>query len=105
VLLCAELIDEAFLRQSAFSVTDRYCSVEKQIAMMQLINRFIDLSAEAVAGGTAVQDIHALPVTRRLRRMGEEIDADELEQDVSALRQSLEAAFARLGGEGRPDAG
>ena len=45
VLLCAELINEAFLRQSAFSETDRFCPPGKQIAMMQLIARFIDLSA------------------------------------------------------------
>ena len=40
VLLCAELINEAFLRQSAFSEADRFCPVGKQIAMMQVIDPF-----------------------------------------------------------------
>ena len=48
VLLCAELINEAFLRQSAFSEVDRFCSAERQIAMMQMISRFIELSENAI---------------------------------------------------------
>ena len=36
ILLCAELINEAFLRQSAFSPVDRYCSPARQTAMMHL---------------------------------------------------------------------
>ncbi len=42
ILLCAELINEAFLRQSAFSEVDRYCSPARQAVMMQLIIRFFD---------------------------------------------------------------
>ncbi len=96
VLLCAELINEAFLRQSAFSETDRFCPVGKQIAMMQLINRFIDRSEAAVAQGIPVADIHALPIMRRVRRMGEEIGDGDLEEKFSALRQALEVAFTQL---------
>ena len=33
-LLCAELVNDAFLRQSAFSQTDRTCSPERQTAML-----------------------------------------------------------------------
>ena len=80
VLLCAELINEAFLRQSAFSETDRFCPAVKQIAMMQLLDRFIELSAGAVAAGVDVAAINSLPVLRQLRRMGEEIDNDALER-------------------------
>jgi len=96
VLLCAELINEAFLRQSAFSEADRFCSVGKQIAMMQLIERFIDLSEAAVAQMIRVEDINALPVMRQIRRMGEDIDNDEQQEKFDELRRALDAAFTGL---------
>jgi V/A-type H+-transporting ATPase subunit A len=104
VMLCAELINEAFLRQSAFSPVDRFCVVEKQVAMMQLIGRFIELSESAIGRGAAVADISALPVMRRLRRIGEEIDEDAPDA-FEALRQKLEADFAGLAGRAGNDAG
>ena len=33
-LLCADLFNEGFLRQSSFSTMDRYCSPERQVAML-----------------------------------------------------------------------
>jgi V/A-type H+-transporting ATPase subunit A len=95
VLLCAELINEAFLRQSSFSVVDRFCSAEKQVAMMQLMTRFIELSENAVERDVSMTRVAAMPVIRRLRRMGEEIDADSLES-FDRLRETLEAEFTAL---------
>jgi V/A-type H+-transporting ATPase subunit A len=95
VLLCAELINEAFLRQSAYSPTDRFCSPTRQIAMMQVIMRFIELSEAAVARGVSVEDIAAAPVMRRLRRMSEDIGADQPEQ-FDALCDALEEAFTQM---------
>jgi len=95
VLLCAELINEAFLRQSAFSEVDRYCSAERQISMMQLINRFIKLSENAIEMDIAFESISALPVIRKLMRMGEEIGEDDLEK-YDELRIELDAVFSDL---------
>jgi len=95
VLLCAELVNEAFLRQSAFSVLDRFCTPARQVAMMKLINHFIDQSETAVAQQVSVDAINTLPVMRRLRRMGEEIGDDELEK-FDELRQELEVECTRL---------
>jgi V/A-type H+/Na+-transporting ATPase subunit A len=104
VLLCAELINEAFLRQSAFSETDRYCPAAKQIAMMQLLDRFIDLSATAIANGMDVSTLSGLPVLRQLRRMGEEIDNDAPEA-FDALGKALETSLAALTNGSRDHAG
>jgi len=95
VLLCAELINEAFLRQSAFSEVDRYCSAERQIAMMQMISRFIELSQNAIELDISVETITALPIMRRLMRMGEEIGEDELDR-FDGLRVELDAVFSGL---------
>ena len=95
VLLCAELINEAFLRQSAFSEVDRYCSPERQAAMMQLITEFIEMSEKAIDEDVDFEDIVTLPILRRLRRMNEEIGEQDL-QAFEGLRNEMENAFAKL---------
>ncbi|HXY98499.1 MAG TPA: V-type ATP synthase subunit A [Stellaceae bacterium] len=99
-LLCAELVNEAFLRQSAFSPVDRYCSPERQTAMLGVILRFIDLAEAALERGVAPQAVAALDLLRRLQRMGEEIGEDRLDR-IPALRADLEAAMAGLQGAPR----
>jgi len=95
VLLCAELVNQAFLRQSAYSPIDRFCSPGRQTAMMRLLGRFLDLAEEAVTGGVAPERIAALDVYRRLLRHGEEIAEGE-EQQFAALQEALERAFVPL---------
>jgi V/A-type H+-transporting ATPase subunit A len=104
VLLCAELINEAFLRQSAFSPLDRFCSPERQIAMMQTLVHFIDLCEAALAQQVDMAEVAALPLLRRLRRMGEDIGDQQLD-DFDALRREMEAAFLQLARAGAGDAG
>ncbi|WP_343115711.1 V-type ATP synthase subunit A [Ostreiculturibacter nitratireducens] len=101
-LLCASLVDDAFLRQSAFSVTDRTCSPEKQTAMLGVLMRFFDVAEAAVARGVEVQSIAEVPVFRRISRMGEEIPAGDPEA-FSALTEQMENAIGDLGREGHDD--
>jgi hypothetical protein len=72
--------------------------------MMYVINRFIDLSAAAVAQGIRVEVINVLPVLRQIRRMGEDIDGDEQQEKFDELRRVLDAAFTRLTREAAGDA-
>jgi len=95
VLLCAELINEGFLRQSAFSPKDRFCSPARQIQMMHIISRFIDLTEAAVQQRLSVEAINTLPFMRRLRRMGEDIGEGELEK-FDELRRVMESGFSEL---------
>ncbi|WP_455197406.1 ATP synthase beta subunit C-terminal domain-containing protein, partial [Kaarinaea lacus] len=95
ILLCAELINDAFLRQSAFSEVDRYCSPDRQARMMQLLSRFIHMSQQAIEQGVDIELINNLPLLRRLRRMSEDIGESNLEQ-YDELRTELENAFAAL---------
>ena len=77
-LFCADLINDAFLRQSAFSVIDRVCSPRRQALMMRLIGKFVDLAEGAVAAGVHPERLAHLPSLRPLQRMGEEIADAEL---------------------------
>jgi V/A-type H+-transporting ATPase subunit A len=94
-LLCAELVNEAFLRQSAFSAIDRVCSPARQGAMMRLLGRFIDLAEAAQAAGVEPDRIGALACLRALQRMGEDIGDDQLDQ-LATLEARIEREFAQI---------
>jgi V/A-type H+-transporting ATPase subunit A len=63
--------------------------------MMQLLNRFIDLSQQAIEQHVEIDTIHNLPLLRRLRRMNEDIAEERLEE-FEVLRADMEKAFAIL---------
>jgi len=94
-LFCAEVFVEGFLRQSAFSSTDRYCEPEKQTAMLELLDRFIQLAREALEHDIDPEAIQALPVVRKLQRMGEDIENGD-EASLKGLGDELEEAFDGL---------
>jgi V/A-type H+-transporting ATPase subunit A len=94
-LLCAELVNEAFLRQSAFSEIDRVCSPARQAAMMRLLGRFVTLAEAALAAGVETERFAALPCLRALQRMGEEIGDAELPR-LAELEARLEREFAAM---------
>jgi len=95
-LMAADLVNEALLRQSAFSPVDRYCSAERQSEMLRLVMRFIALSREALGRGARPEQIGALAIHRRLQRMGEEIGEDDIAR-FAELWPQLEREFAGLG--------
>ncbi|WP_130471550.1 V-type ATP synthase subunit A [Candidatus Magnetaquicoccus inordinatus] len=99
VLLAATLINEGFLRQSAFAAKDRFASPQKQNRMMTILDRFVDLAQQAIADGMSIEQIRNLPLLRRIQRMGEEIGEEELElftQLEEAMEKALHQAQPRL---------
>ena len=72
--------------------------------MMQTLVRFIDLCEAALAQQVDMGQIAALPLLRRLRRMGEDIGDQQLDQ-FDALRRDMEAEFIQLAKRGASDAG
>ena len=103
-LLCADLVNEGFLRQSAFSPADRYCSPRRQTAMLKLMMRFMDLAEEAIAQGVAPDDVAAMPVLRSLQRLGEEYPEDRVDE-MTAVAAVVESAFSRLARQETANAG
>jgi|GEM_PF-6087734 len=59
------------MRQRFRGCVHRFCSPVRQTAMMKLIAYFIEQTERAVSREVRVEDIKALPVMRRLRRMVE----------------------------------
>jgi V/A-type H+-transporting ATPase subunit A len=94
-LACAELVNDAFLRQSAFAELDRVCSPQRQGAMMRLIGKFIDHAEAAVEAGVHPERLSQLAVLRPLQRMGEEIADDRLDR-LADLEARMDREFAVL---------
>ncbi|MDE2346243.1 MAG: V-type ATP synthase subunit A, partial [Gammaproteobacteria bacterium] len=94
-LLCADLVNDAFLRQSAYSKIDCFASPQRQIAMLQLLDHFILRARQVLASGADMGHIEHLPVLRRVRRMGEEISEAAL-PEFKQLQDQIDAEFAEL---------
>jgi V/A-type H+-transporting ATPase subunit A len=97
-LLCAELVNDAVLRQSSFSEIDRYCSPQRQTAILGIVVRFVELARAAVDAGVSPEQVASLPVRLTLQRIGEEYGENRLAQ-IRALWQRLENDFAALSRE------
>ncbi|MCC7215330.1 MAG: V-type ATP synthase subunit A [Burkholderiales bacterium] len=94
-LFCAGLVNDAFLRQSAFSEVDRVCAPARQAAMMRLLDKFIDHADAAVAAGVHPDALRALPSLRPLQRMAEDIGDAEIRR-LHDLEAALDREFADL---------
>ena len=94
-LVSADLVNEALLRQSAFSPVDRFCSPARQTALLHTILRFIDRARQALDEGIALERITELPVYRQLQRAAEEIPEDKLDR-YQLLLSKLDDEFDRL---------
>jgi V/A-type H+-transporting ATPase subunit A len=94
-LTCAELVNEALLRQSSFSPVDRYCSPARQAAMLRVIVHFVDKAERAVAEGIEPGRIAAMPVLAALARLGEEYGEDRI-KEIERLWNEIDDGFHAL---------
>jgi len=86
-LMCADLVNEALLRQSAFSPVDRFCSPDRQTALLRLILHFVERAEAALEQDVPLAAIRGLPVIRKLQRASEEIPEDRLERFLMLMRR------------------
>ena len=97
LMLCAELANDGFLRQSALSPVDAHCSPARQAAMLRLVVSFADLALAALGRGVGLDTIAGLEVLGKLQRMSEDI-GDAALASFEPLRRELEETFAKLEG-------
>jgi V/A-type H+-transporting ATPase subunit A len=94
-LVCADVLVESFLRQSAFSEQDRFCPPEKQALMLGLLDQLLNLVEAAVAAGIDPDQLAGLAVMRKLKRMGDDVRNNDLGA-LETLSRELEQTFAKL---------
>ncbi len=94
-LLCADLVNDGFLRQSSFSKVDRYCSPARQAAMISILLAFMDRAEAAVQAGIAPSRLAEMPIVRQLQRLGEEFGEGDLRK-LAHLPRQLDYEFDAL---------
>ena len=94
-LLSAELINEAFLRQSAFSPVDRYCSPKRQSELLHVVLHFVERAEQALDAGVNLAAIRGMAVQRQLMRASEDIPEDK-EERFARLTQRIDEDFDKL---------
>ena len=97
ILEVCTLFKNAFLQQNAFDEIDRYCSPEKQIAMMDLILTYYDEGSQAIAQGVPMVKIRRLSVVQEMARMRFNISNDRIEE-IDRLALKLHRSMTQLGG-------
>ena len=94
-LVCADLVEEGVLRQSSFSDADRYCSPQRQTAILGVVTRFVDLARKALEGGATLEEVTALPMRQILQRVGEAYGEDRIPA-IRELWKQMDSEFASL---------
>lgn len=86
VLKVAEMIKNGFLQQNAFDDVDKYCSSEKQIAILELMVEFYKRAVAVIKRGALLPKIVSLPVCEELVRIKTSYTNDEVSkiQEVKA---------------------
>ena len=94
-LICADLVNEGFLRQSSFSPSDRYCSPARQVALLSIMLHYADLAEVAVQAGIAPSRLAEMGILRQLQRLGEEFGEGDLKR-LAQLPRELDYEFDAL---------
>ena len=89
VLLSAELIKEAFLRQFAFHDVDAFCDMEKQLALLEMLIDFHERSSILVRNGIPVEKIKEMPQIKKMERAKE--DKGGIDSIIKLTKDNQEA--------------
>jgi V/A-type H+-transporting ATPase subunit A len=95
LLEVATMIRDDFLNQNAFSPVDGFCSLEKQMKMLEGMLRYYDLGREALHRRVPIQEIIDLPEKEIIGRF-KEVPEGEFGQHFEQFTQRLERSFEGL---------
>ncbi len=95
VLKVAEMIKNGFLQQNAFDDIDKYCSIEKQIIILDLIMEYYRRGLNCIKAGALLPSVATLPVCDELIRIKTTYKNDELDK-IQAVRNNLDVQMGEL---------
>lgn len=95
VLKTAEMIKNGFLQQNAFDDVDKYCSTDKEIAILDLIMQYYERALKLVKEGCPLPQVAELPVCEEIVRIKMGIKNEELDK-IQEIRDHLDFQLAEL---------
>jgi V/A-type H+-transporting ATPase subunit A len=93
VLEVTRMIREDFLQQSAYSDTDSFCPLEKQIWMLKVILGYYAVVCNALKEGISLRSLLQMPVRNEIARMKEQDSVRKIQD----LTQTIEKEARELG--------
>ena len=95
VLKVAEMIKNGFLQQNAFDDIDKYCSIEKQILILDLIMEYYRRADAVVKRGALLIRVTSLPVCDELVRIKMQYPNDQIDK-IEEIRNRLDQQLGEL---------
>ncbi len=95
VLLTAEMIKNGFLQQSAFDELDKYCNIDKQIVILDLIMQFYDRARAVIAKGAPLPQVTALSVREEIIRIKTTYSNEDVNK-IQTVKDHLDSQMGEL---------
>ncbi|MFQ5710499.1 MAG: V-type ATP synthase subunit A [Candidatus Geothermarchaeales archaeon] len=96
ILLAADLIKEAFLRQFAYDEVDSFCDIEKQFLLLKMCIDFYDKAQVLVRNRVPIDRIKSLPQISRMNRAKEDKSGTE---GILKLMREVDEELRKIGEE------
>ena len=94
------MLKNGFLQQNAFDDTDKYCSIEKQIAILELIMTYHNKALECIKNGAAFAEVSKLKVCEEIVRIKMVYKNDEMDK-IAEIKNHLETQLNEAAREHR----
>ena len=95
VLLTAEIIKNGFLQQSAFDELDKYCNIDKQIVILDLIMQFYERARAVIAKGAPLPQVTALSVREEIIRIKTTYSNEDVNK-IQTVKDHLDSQMGEL---------
>ncbi|NMC56975.1 MAG: V-type ATP synthase subunit A [Eubacteriaceae bacterium] len=95
----ARTMREDFLQQNAFSDTDSYTSLEKQMGLMDLILHYGQVARNAINNGADLQKVISIPARDQIGR-AKDIDQAIYKEEYAKITKNIDDQIAKLTQEG-----
>ena len=95
VLITAEMIKNGFLQQSAFDDVDKYCNIDKQIVILDLIMQFYDRARAVIAKGAPLPQVTALSVREEIIRIKTTYSNEDVNK-IQTVKDHLDSQMGEL---------
>ncbi len=95
VLKVADMIKNGFLQQNAYDDIDKYCSTEKQIAILELIMDYFKLALACIKAGAPLVKVASLPVCDEIVRIKMVYANDEMDK-IQKVQDALHAQIGEV---------
>ena len=89
------MIKNGFLQQNAFDDIDKYCSTDKEIAILDLIIQYYERALNVVKAGCPLPQVTRLAVCEEIVRIKMVIPNDQLDK-IQDIRNHLDTQMGEL---------